>query len=68
MIIGFLFFIVPSMQGNNTFILDESVIAKLPWGILMLLGGGFALAKGIAKANLGLWIGAKMSGLSSLPL
>lgn len=41
---------------------------RVPWGILLLLGGGFALAAGVDKAGLSAIIGGSMEGLGSLPL
>ncbi len=39
---------------------------RIPWGILLLIGGGFALATGVDKAGLAPIIGGAMSGLDSL--
>ncbi|XP_034406283.1 solute carrier family 13 member 5-like [Cyclopterus lumpus] len=40
---------------------------KMPWNIVLLLGGGFALAKGSEESGLSLWLGAQMSPLHSFP-
>ncbi|KAL6115954.1 slc13a5 [Pungitius sinensis] len=40
---------------------------KLPWGIVLLLGGGFALAKGSEESGLSKWIGDQMTPLQSIP-
>lgn len=40
---------------------------RVPWGILLLIGGGFALAAGVDQAGLGTIIGSAMSGLDALP-
>ncbi|XP_055022974.1 Na(+)/citrate cotransporter isoform X1 [Boleophthalmus pectinirostris] len=40
---------------------------KLPWGIVLLLGGGFALAKGSEESGLSKWMGDQMSPLQSIP-
>ncbi|XP_046386158.1 sodium-dependent high-affinity dicarboxylate transporter 3-like isoform X2 [Ischnura elegans] len=40
---------------------------KLPWGLILLLGGGFAMATGFAKSGLSKLIGQKMTVFSSLP-
>ncbi|TNN47453.1 Solute carrier family 13 member 5 [Liparis tanakae] len=39
----------------------------MPWDIVLLLGGGFALAAGSEESGLSLWLGAQMSPLHSLP-
>jgi sodium-dependent dicarboxylate transporter 2/3/5 len=41
---------------------------RVPWGILLLIGGGFALAAGVDKAGLSAIIGESMVGLGTLPL
>ncbi|XP_072320449.1 Na(+)/citrate cotransporter isoform X2 [Eucyclogobius newberryi] len=40
---------------------------KLPWGIVLLLGGGFALAKGSEESGLSKWMGDQMSPLQTIP-
>ncbi|XP_034460630.1 solute carrier family 13 member 5 [Hippoglossus hippoglossus] len=40
---------------------------KLPWGIVLLLGGGFALAKGSEVSGLSQWMGDQMTPLQSIP-
>uniref|UniRef100_A0AAQ5ZVP5 Solute carrier family 13 member 5b n=1 Tax=Amphiprion ocellaris TaxID=80972 RepID=A0AAQ5ZVP5_AMPOC len=40
---------------------------KLPWGIVLLLGGGFALAKGSEVSGLSQWMGNQMTPLQSIP-
>ncbi|KAL3857546.1 hypothetical protein ACJMK2_012200 [Sinanodonta woodiana] len=39
---------------------------KLPWGVFLLLGGGFAMASAVEKSKLSVWIGEKMSVFSDL--
>ena len=51
------------------FLLDwKTVETRMPWGILLLFGGGFALASGFTETGLTSWIGNQLAGLSSLPL
>ncbi|XP_069395489.1 Na(+)/citrate cotransporter-like isoform X1 [Paralichthys olivaceus] len=40
---------------------------KMPWSIVLLLGGGFALAKGSEESGLSLWLGGHMTPLQSFP-
>ena len=44
---------------------DDSV--KLPWGLLILFGGGLSIAAQINSSGLGLWIGEGLSILGSVP-
>jgi solute carrier family 13 (sodium-dependent dicarboxylate transporter), member 2/3/5 len=39
----------------------------LPWGIVLLFGGGFALAHGFVDSGLTDWLGVRLQGLSVLP-
>ncbi|XP_058139721.1 Na(+)/citrate cotransporter [Dasypus novemcinctus] len=41
---------------------------KVPWGIVLLLGGGFALAKGCEASGLSDWMGKQMEPLHTIPL
>ena len=63
---AFILFLIPS-KNEKTTLLNNEVFAKIPWGIILLFGGGFALAKGFAVTGLSLYIGEHLSGLSSLP-
>ena len=41
---------------------------KIPWDILILFGGGMALALGFESSGLALWIGNQLIALETLPL
>ncbi|XP_060941223.1 Na(+)/citrate cotransporter-like [Limanda limanda] len=40
---------------------------KMPWSIILLLGGGFALAKGSEESGLSRWLGDQLTPLQSIP-
>jgi sodium-dependent dicarboxylate transporter 2/3/5 len=63
---AFILFLIPSKNKNRT-ILDSKAFLKVPWGIILLFGGGFALAKGFSSTGLSNYIGEQLSGLSSFP-
>ncbi|NWZ20932.1 S13A2 protein, partial [Asarcornis scutulata] len=44
-----------------------SVHQKMPWNIVLLLGGGFALAKGSEESGLSKWLGTKLTPLQEIP-
>lgn len=51
------------------FALDwRTVQEKMPWGILLLFGGGFALASGFKSTGLDVWIGQQLTGIQALPM
>jgi sodium-dependent dicarboxylate transporter 2/3/5 len=47
-----LLFIIPSNLKKHEFLLDWQTAVKIPWDILILFGGGFALAKGFNDSGL----------------
>ena len=50
-------FIIPSNISKGEFILSWSDTNKLPWGVLILFGGGLSLASAISSTGLAKWIG-----------
>jgi len=55
-----LLFVLPSSKKGKKLIDWESAV-KLPWGVLLLFGGGLALASGFKESGLALWIGTQMN-------
>ena len=45
----------------------ETAHKGVPWGILILFGGGFALARGFEVSGLSAWVGQRLSGLQGAP-
>uniref|UniRef100_A0A8C5U2F4 Solute carrier family 13 member 3 n=1 Tax=Malurus cyaneus samueli TaxID=2593467 RepID=A0A8C5U2F4_9PASS len=39
----------------------------VPWNIILLLGGGFAMAKGCEESGLSVWIGGRLHPLEGVP-
>lgn len=64
--IALLLFMIPSKSQKGERLMDWKTANKLPWHIVLLFGGGFALAKGFVDSGLSLWFGHQMAGLSSL--
>ena len=64
---GSVLFLLPSGERRKR-ILDWDDAIKLPWGIILLFGGGMALALGFESSGLAIWIGQQMTSLSNLPL
>ncbi|PQJ79698.1 SLC13 family permease [Polaribacter porphyrae] len=60
-------FLLPSKQKGKP-ILEWKDTINLPWGILLLFGGGMALASGFEKSGLAVWIGSQMTALETVPL
>ncbi len=66
--ISFLLFVIPCSKGTDETIMDWKTAKKLPWGIILLFGGGFALAAGFKDSGLSLWIGNKFTCLKNVPI
>ncbi|MCK0068423.1 SLC13 family permease [Kordiimonas laminariae] len=66
---GLTMFIIPAdtdkKQGN---LLDWESAATLPWGVILLFGGGLSIAAAIKATGLALWLGEAMSGLATAHL
>ncbi len=61
-----LLFVVPARDATRR-ILDWETARGLPWSIVLLFGGGFALAGAIAASGLDDWIGLQLQGFANLP-
>lgn len=59
-------FIIPAKGGGAARIMDWETAEKLPWGIVLLFGGGFALASGFKESGLSMWLGGRLEGVSAL--
>ncbi|SFR53622.1 SLC13 family permease [Maribacter stanieri] len=60
-------FLIPSKKKGDQIINWEEAV-KMPWGIILLFGGGMALAKGFEVSGLAVWIGSQMTSLAGLPI
>lgn len=60
-----LLFLIPSDHQQGP-LLDWDTALKIPWGIILLFGGGLALAKGFDQSGLAGWLGEQMKGLNFL--
>ena len=66
MIGGILLFLLPTRNPEKPTIMDWETAVKLPWGILLLFGGGLALAEGFTATGLAEWIGSQMTMLQGI--
>ncbi|TVZ15756.1 SLC13 family permease [Maribacter sp. MAR_2009_72] len=62
-----LLFLIPSKKKGHQLINWEEAV-KMPWGIILLFGGGMALAKGFEVSGLAVFIGNQMTSLAGLPI
>ncbi|KAM8751155.1 solute carrier family 13 member 1 [Acanthopagrus schlegelii] len=71
LLLGLLFFIVPAYGPSRKY---EAMIswgefqAAMPWKVVLLVGGGFALAEGTKVSGLSLWLAKLLTPLGGLPV
>jgi sodium-dependent dicarboxylate transporter 2/3/5 len=68
-VVGFLavvaLFLIPNGTGGR--LLDWETAEKIPWGMLILFGGGIAIAEAFTRSGLSEAIGSLLAGLATLP-
>ena len=60
-------FLIPVSGRSGEFLLDWKRALGIPWGVILLFGGGFALAKGFETSGLALWIGERLVFTQGMP-
>ena len=64
---GILLFLIPSSKKGELLLTWREAV-KMPWGVIILFGGGMALASGFQQSGLALWIGNQFELLKALPI
>jgi len=54
-------------NGKGDHALDWPTAKGIPWGVLVLFGGGLSLARAMTSSGLGAWIGGGVAGLDTWP-
>lgn len=62
-----LLFVIPSSSRKGEYLMDWTTALKLPWGIILLFGGAFALAAGFKASGLTVWMAEKLTLLQDVP-
>jgi sodium-dependent dicarboxylate transporter 2/3/5 len=65
--IALLLFIWPAKAIKGERIMDWKTANRLPWNIVLLFGGGFALAEGFEQSGLALWFGELLAWCEQIP-
>ncbi len=58
--IAVLLFVLPSRAKGTKRIMNWQTAENIPWHIILLFGGGFALASGIKESGLSAWLGGHL--------
>jgi sodium-dependent dicarboxylate transporter 2/3/5 len=61
LVAALLLFAVPVSRARGEFALDWQAAQRIPWGVLLLFGGGLALAGGFGSTGLAKWIGSAVA-------
>jgi solute carrier family 13 (sodium-dependent dicarboxylate transporter), member 2/3/5 len=67
MIGALVLFMIPVDPARHVFALDWKTAVRLPWGVLLLFGGGLSLAQALTESGLAQWIGQQVAVLRGLP-
>lgn len=65
-IAGIALFLIPDGTGRPMLVWSEA--DRAPWGVIMMFGGGLALAAGMGASGLADWLGQSLLPLSGVPL
>jgi sodium-dependent dicarboxylate transporter 2/3/5 len=63
-----LLFLVPSGEKSDPLLLRWKYAEQLPWGVLLLFGGGLTLANAVSRTGLAEWLGGSLHTVGALPL
>jgi sodium-dependent dicarboxylate transporter 2/3/5 len=61
-------FVTPVSLQRREFLMDWSTAVRLPWGLLILFGGGLALAAALVETGFSHYFGNLATGLDALPV
>lgn len=64
---GIFMFLVPIDWKKGEFVMEFKMMEKLPWGILLLFGGGLSLAAALDATGLVEVVGAQFTAFAELP-
>lgn len=68
-----LLFLIPAGEKtaksakSRTHLLDWKSAESVPWGVVLIVGGGYAIAKSFAETGLAEWLGSQITFVSAMP-
>ena len=60
-------FLIPAGGTEKRAILTWEDAEKLPWGVLLLFGGGISIGRAVSRTGLSEWIGSELGFLEGAP-
>ncbi|MQA09670.1 MAG: DASS family sodium-coupled anion symporter [Pseudonocardiaceae bacterium] len=67
MTVALLLFLLPVDAKRGTQVLTWDSAKELPWGMLLLVGGGLSLSSQLTDSGMTEWFGEQVTGLAALP-
>jgi sodium-dependent dicarboxylate transporter 2/3/5 len=67
MVAAVILFLIPVNWRKGEFAMTWTAARKMPWGVLILFGGGLSLARAMDQTGLAAWIGGGVGALGALP-
>lgn len=61
-----LLFVIPAGARNEGALMQWEDLTRLPWGVLVLFGGGLALAAQVSNSGLAFWLGESLTPLTNM--
>ena len=65
---GLILFVIPVELRRGVFVHSWESARQLPWGTLLLFGGGLSLASAFVRTELAMWIGVTLQAIGFLPV
>jgi len=65
MTVAILLFMLPSGNSDQPRLMTWEDVTRLPWGVLILFGGGLSLAAAVSDSGLALWLGEQLAPLNA---
>ncbi len=65
---GLILFLIPVDLKKNRFVMNWKWASKMPWGVLILFGGGLSMASGFKATKLANWIGSQVGLFEHAPV
>ena len=65
MLSAMLLFMIPAGDGKR--LLDWKTAGQIPWGVAIIVGGGYAMAAGFKSTGLAEWLGSQLAFVSNFP-
>lgn len=62
-----LIYMWPASKKHGGKILNADSFAKMPWSVLLMIGGGLSIAAGFTSTDLATWIGSQLLALEGSP-